>query len=527
MNVQVSNLNDLLAEARPLLEQQALPAFLHRQRWFGGKARKIKGVAIGDWTRLTPPRQAGANPEMLPAIYFALIEVQYDDSGAEWYFLPLTLDAKRNTVPAEHPAVLAEVRAPGGEFVLVDAVMHDATCELLLLAFEKSLEWPTSMGRLRALPTPEFALLRGPTGSPLPIARGAVEQSNTNIRFGDRLLLKLFRRCESGPNPDFEIIRFLTDKTGFRHIPRLAGGCLFQPHGGSEATFAMLQDWVANDGNAWEQALQYVRRYFDHARLPDDLEEYAPLAELLGRRTAEMHQALASAADDSAFQPEPLTLHGLQRLIAQTHERAAEVLRHLEKRLPDLPAGARRQAVDLAAVQSNLQTFLTIPALDSLPTKIRCHGDYHLGQILWAAGDYVILDFEGEPARSLAERRDKYSPLKDVAGMVRSFHYAAYAALFLLPHEQQERLEARADAWHRRAAEVFVDAYRRTAVGASFLPADVREFHALLNLFVLEKAVYELSYELNNRPNWTIIPLHGLLTLLHPQSEISSTRPIH
>lgn len=535
MILQVSNLGNLLAEVRPHLEEQALPEFLSRQRWFGGKARTVQRVSIRDWAPLTPtlsPAGGDATSVTGPAIYFALIEALYRDGGAEQYFLPLALHGRcpspppsgleREAAAIGPPPVVLEIRTASGIFVLSDALIHDATCELLLSAIEKQQEWPTLMGRLRAVHTADFAALCGPKEPPLTIARGAIEQSNTNIRYGDRFLLKLFRRCESGPNPEFEIIRFLTEKTGFQRIPRLAGAWLYQPNGDSEATLAMLAGWVVNDGNAWEEALQHVSRYFNtpHPRSPsgEGIGSYGPLAELLGRRTAELHLALASSAADPAFRPEPLTKDHLEALVSQTRDRAAQVFVQLRERLPDLPAHVRRQAADLQAVESSLRRLLTIPALDHTLSRIRCHGDYHLGQVLCAAGDYVILDFEGEPARPLAERRAKYSPLKDMAGMARSFHYAAYAALFQQPPEQQERLEAAADAWQWHAAEAFARGYRKMTAGTSFVPLEPGHFDALLNLFLLEKVIYEMSYELNNRPDWVIIPLHGLLALLRSKS---------
>jgi maltose alpha-D-glucosyltransferase/alpha-amylase len=461
--------------------------------------------------------------EWAPEVYFVLLQVTYTDGGDEHYFLPLALCSKSDAKTAEPVEVIANVSAPEGEFVIQDALAHDAACELLLSGIAAQKEWSTRSGRLRALRTSEFATLRGPPDLPAPIARSAIEQSNTNIRYGDRLLLKLFRRCESGPNPDFEIIRFLTEKTGFKQIPRLGGAWLYQSSSGQEATFAMLQGWVPNSGNAFEEASQYLSRAFEsdsgEANSLEESAEYWPRAELLGRRTADLHVALASKSDDPVFAPEPLTPEDLEQLASQTGDHAAELLPQLQQRLADFPTRVRQRVADVQAAQLHLQPLLTVPPLASSITKVRCHSDYHLGQLLCTAGDYVVLDFEGEPARPLAERRAKHSPLKDVAGMVRSFHYAAYAALFQQPAHRHDRLEPIADAWQRRAVAVFLDAYRATAAAAHFLPGDLGEFHALLNLFVLEKAIYELSYELNNRPDWLVIPLCGLLSLLRPRAK--------
>jgi maltose alpha-D-glucosyltransferase/alpha-amylase len=247
---------------------------------------------------------------------------------------------------------------------------------------------------------------------------------------------------------------------------------------------------------------------------------YLHAATTLGRRTAEMHQALANAADNPDFAPEALTAADMDALRAEIRRQAESALGALGTNLDRLPAQVTPAARELlergpAVLSDPLPAGVAVPAA----TKTRIHGDYHLGQVLWVDNDYVILDFEGEPARSVEERRAKFSPLRDVAGMLRSYHYAAYAGLFAFTRDRPDdfrRLEPWADLWHQWAAAAFLRGYQQAAGRADFVPQDAAEFAVLLDGFVLGKALYELAYELNNRPDWVRIPLRGILALIEP-----------
>jgi predicted trehalose synthase len=573
MRLTVGSLDDVLAELRTTLEQSAFLAFLQRQRWFGGKARAVAGITLRDWHCLwkseSPNRQVS---ESRCRVYFALWDVNYADGVTEQYFVPLALlvNTANNAVDAVH--AVAEIESPAGCAVLFDALADDDACHLFLSAIEKQKTWTTRGGRLFALLTSEFAALRGPADRALPVHSSGAEQSNTNVHFGDRLVMKLFRRAERGPSPDFEISRFLTERTRFQRVPRLAGGWLFEPKDGESptaarsrpttdtqkrttdhlpiTTLAMLQGWVANEGNAWEQALAHLAGSFDRlSQSPSDVslpgqtpfDDCEPYAKLLGRRTGELHLALASDQKDPAFRPEPLSAADLQAVSARMRDHLTQVFPALRARLRDFPAGLRQHAEQLLAAEPELFARLETPTIAEPLTKIRCHGDYHLGQVLVVKepgvrsqrsgvkdqaslrptpdsrplpADFVILDFEGEPTRPLAERRGKYSPLKDVAGMVRSYHYAAHAALLAQPPDRRLRLESWAAAWQHRAAAAFVDSYCRTVAGSGLVPKAAAQFHVMFDLYVLEKALYELHYELNNRPDWVAIPVQGLLDIV-------------
>jgi len=352
-----------------------------------------------------------------------------------------------------------------------------------------------------------------------PIVRPAGEQSNTSLMFGRRFMLKLFRRLEPGPNPELEISRFLTGR-GFTHIPPLAAGLEYERAGDEPTSLALLQAFVANTGTAWEQAVHDVRRSLlgDAPVAPaTKTVSFLPSATALGQRTAEFHLALG-AGDDPAFAPEAFTADHVAEIVAHLKDDVDRSLALLADRLDTLPHAAQDRARHVLdahdRLTSHAATFATVPAR---AMRTRVHGDYHLGQVLCAGQDFVIIDFEGEPARPLAERRAKQSPLKDVAGMLRSFSYAAYAT-WLAESEQHPdlspRFEARAHKWEAAVSAAFLTRYRQTMARAALVPADDHGFGRLLDAFLLEKALYELRYELASRPRWVSIPLLGVLRIL-------------
>jgi maltose alpha-D-glucosyltransferase/alpha-amylase len=525
----------LEGRARTVLEQEVLPWFLQQQRWFGGKARGLESVRLIDQGTLP----AGNTPAFL-----VLLEVRFADATTDRYFLPLGVTvepAAAALLTSQRSRVLARLlRTRGAEAVLHDALADAAACTALLEAIGAGREWSTRSGRIRAVATAAFAELRGQADTSLPMERGPETSSNSLVFFGRRLLLKLFRRLEVGINPDFEIGRFLTETSRFPRIPKVAGTIEYHRPGSDPVSLAILQEQVANQGDGWSHALDELGRYFERAARRDPLPpkprpllelantappaaiqevmgSYLQTAAILGRRTAELHLALAGATQDPLFTPEPLTAVDLGALIAQIQKLGRQALGALRDHAPTLPGEVGAEAHRLLTEGPRcLEHLAQIPAVPSGAVKIRCHGDYHLGQVLRVENDFVILDFEGEPTRTVAERRAKQSPLKDVAGMLRSFDYAAYAGLFAFTRDRPNefgRLEPWAELWRQWTSAAFLRAYRTTAGRAVFLPADGA---ALLDLFMLDKAFYELAYELNNRPDWVRIPLRGILALLPP-----------
>ena len=500
---------------RRALELDLLPAFLPKQRWYAGKARTLERVAILDWI----PIQSS------PWAALVLMEVTYRSGETEVYDVPLAISNGRaadDLLDAHPDAVLARLRLADSDAVLHDAMADDAACIALLEAIAKHERWKGENGAAEASPV-------GPRceDTSVKVTRSGAEQSNTSIIFGGKLILKLFRRVQEGPNPDFEMGRFLTERAGFANVPAVAGGIEYRSSHGSRSTLAMLQQFVPHQGDGWTITLDELGRFYEHASLhpgpPKHAADsligiYLDYAAALGKRTAELHLALSMPSGDPAFEPEPATLEFLTGLAARLRSQASTSLRALRATLPQVSEDSVDQAAQVltqrAAILSRLQV---VEQSDIECMRIRIHGDYHLGQVLRVENDFVIFDFEGEPSRPIGERSQKQLALKDVAGMLRSFSYAAYAAL--LAHttrrlEEYDRLAPWAAFWEKSTCAAFLKSYLATANGAPFLPRSARHREALLGALLLDKALYELDYELNNRPTWARIPLTGILNLV-------------
>ncbi|HXM42178.1 MAG TPA: maltose alpha-D-glucosyltransferase, partial [Bryobacteraceae bacterium] len=539
--VAADNWEGLLEGAgRYRLESVLLPEYLQRQDWVGGKARQIRSARILDWAALPDSNSV-----------LALVEAQYEKGGAqETYFVPLGLafgkdaDRVRATAPG---TILSPAISRDGPGFLYDAANDERTAAAFLSSIERAQQAPARKGSIRGEAGAEFEAIRGP-GEPAPAARrGAAAQTNTLLFYDDRMVLKLFRRQQSGPNPACEMLRYLTEKARFENIPPFAGAIEYLPADGEPAVLAMLQGFVANQGDGWTLTLEELARYYENCAtvaFPEgggtaagdamDLAEQAPsqlarehvgisldAAARLGHRTAELHLALGSATGDAAFTPETLAASDVQSLLAGLRKDAAGILDLLKDSIAGLPD----ELIDMAGLvlgrRRQILDSFRLPSADgkgdgAFGQRIRIHGDYRLGKVLQVKTDYVIVDFEGEPARPIAGRRGKRSPLNDVAGMLRSLGYAAYAGLIgytARRPEDWESLEPWARLWERSTAAEFLRAYRSTAQGAAFLPSADGNFQKLLAIHLLDKALNELSYELNNRPPWVRIPLMGILSL--------------
>lgn len=514
--------------AKSMLED-ILPDYLKMRRWFGGKAKRIRSVEIKETIPIPNTSHA----------YITMVQVEYVEGDVETYTLPLAYAA------GDHPdasVVRVQLKDKSEEGVIYDALMDEGFCEVLLNAISRRRRFKGIAGEIVALPTQAFRQIW--RDEPMEISILNVEQSNTSVIYGERFILKIFRRIEAGINPDLEIGRFLTEK-GFAQIPPVAGAIEYRKGRDEPTTLAILLGFVPNQGDAWHYTTDIVSRYFEHvlSLTPDvraapplevpllDLVEnglpqvasemidtYMEAARLLGERTAELHIALASAPEEPDFAPEPFSTLYQRSLYQSMRILTRQVFQLLRRRLNDLPETLREEAKGvLDREEEVIGRFRSVKERRITAMRLRCHGDYHLGQVLYTGKDFVIIDFEGEPARPLSERRIKRSPLRDVAGMIRSFHYAAYSDLLMrvsVRPEDTALLEPWADVWHRYVSGVFLRSYLNTAGRAPFLPEEREELEILLHAFILEKAVYELSYELNNRPDWVIIPIRGIESIL-------------
>jgi len=527
---------------RTLIERELLLPFLHRQRWYGGKAREARSARFIDWGVL----RRGSQP-----LFMTIVEVAYADGTREQYSLPLsvaTLQDVRGFEERYPQAALANVTG-ARKGVLFDAWLDDRFAHALLEAIEKQEQTKTRAGTLRAEQTRAFAEIRGEPGEQLRITRMSAEQSNTSIVYGDRLILKLFRRIEPGINPDFEVSSHLTETVGFERVPAVAASLQYDRPAQAPITLAMMQRVIESQADGWDHATDELSRFYDqvsgfappavptpasfaelsHTDPPkpvvDAMGGYLRTAATLGSRSGELHLALASDAHDPAFAPEPFTREDLAAVAmdnATQAQKALDVIRSRITQPSDAPTAfppdvAERARALADAGDQLLRQVRTGPPVEFAISKTRVHGDYHLGQVLWVEGDFYILDFEGEPTRPLAERRAKQSPLKDVAGMLRSYSYAAYAGLFAHTSGRSAefaRLEPWARLWQTWTTAAFLRGYLERTSGALFLPAEPSQRDALLRFFMLNKALYELNYELDNRPEWVRIPLWGILELL-------------
>jgi maltose alpha-D-glucosyltransferase/alpha-amylase len=438
------------------------------------------------------------------------------------------------------------------EAILYPPLRDPEVQRALLEAVARRRRFKGQAGEIYATPTRAFRELAAAGISSLEPSLLRAEQSNTSIVYGDRFILKLFRRVEEGINPDLEIGRFLTERTSFRNLPPVAGAFEYRRGRQSPMTLAILHAYVANEGDAWQYTLDTLSRYFEQAvaqpcdpgevpvppgetlalldqqipqRAAEMIGTYLESARLLGMRTAELHLALASVPEDPDFAPEPFSALYQRSIYQSMRGTAAQALDLLRKRWKDFGEEVREKARRVLELEPEVQRrFRAISEQKITAMRMRFHGDYHLGQVLYTGKDFVIIDFEGEPARPLSERRIKRSPLRDVAGMLRSFHYAVYMALNThlsggsLRPESEAVLEAWARCWQRWVSSAFLRAYLETSAKAPFVPQTREELRVLLNAFLVEKACYELGYELNNRPDWVRLPLLGLLQLLQREA---------
>jgi maltose alpha-D-glucosyltransferase/alpha-amylase len=524
-----------------LWDRRALPALLPRylvsRRWFGAKARTVQSAAVREVLPLSPDES------------LALVDVEYADAEPETYSLALAARPGRAEDPGGVPpqALIATVQMKdkGRTEVLYEPVWDRGFGERLLGLILRQGTVKGRAGQLEGSRTRELLdSMKDDQPLPPPSLLSA-EQSNTSIRYGSQYVLKLVRRVEPGVNPDLEIGRFLTEH-GFKNSPPVLGALEYRKSRTVSVTLATLQGFVPNEGDAWSYTTHQLARLFEQVMAstsappaPADVEGlmagarreapaavkeamggYLASAQLMGQRTAEMQRVLASDPEDPAFVPEPFGMLYQRSLIQSMRNLTRQSLQLLRRRMKDLPEGVRDEAQRVASLEAELLRRTREPFEKRIAgMRIRVHGDLHLGQILYTGKDFVLIDFEGEPARSLSERRLKRSPLRDAAGMIRSFQYAAQSALLKriaggqLRKEDAPVLVPWARVWDSWSSAAFLGAYLRTIEGAALLPPSREELGRLLEAYLIEKALYELGYELNNRPDWVHIPLRGILRL--------------
>jgi maltose alpha-D-glucosyltransferase/alpha-amylase len=518
---------------RDVLENRIFPDYVQRQRWFGKKTKTIIGARILDWTELTG---GGA---------IIVVEATYAEGGSDQYsiFAAMASAEEAEKIAQSAPeTIMAHASYAEEHGIIYDALDNDEFCRDLIRMLDQNERVGSESGFFEGF-TAHAYQARKP--DEFEIKRVRSEQSNSSLVVGQSFILKLFRHMEPGVNPDFEICRHLHNLGNFEHVPGVAGLIEYRPQDSPEFyTFGVLQEYTVNQGDGWTYTVDEFRRFYERAQAnPALLEKVRPdktLADLiddeipkalfellgvyltdagvLGKRTGEMHVALGQPTKNIAFRPEVMTKDDVIDLSFTIKLDIDRALQQLERSAPSLSKDLVATAAKLASMRGAVIKFIDrLPTIHSTVQKIRCHGDYHLGQVLYSNGDFVIFDFEGEPSKPLSARRHKQSPMKDVAGMFRSFSYAAYASLFLVTHNRPDdysRLLPWAGVLEKWVSVAFLKGYLAATTGQSIVPQNRTDFLRLLLPFVVDKAFYEVVYELNNRPDWIKVPLNSLTDYL-------------
>ncbi|MDX1566889.1 MAG: putative maltokinase, partial [Longimicrobiales bacterium] len=528
--------------------------FLGRKRWFGGKSRSVRNghverhVVVGEGER------------RWDAVFF---HVDYFQEEAETYFIPLALvtggDRIEELLEKTPGFAVARIEGLEEEAMVVDAVASETFGRELLRSIAEEWRVESGDGVLRGV-VPDSAPDMSTDGlDELDIKVGSREQTNTSLIYGEEWVVKLLRKLQTGINLDRELGELLT-KRGFANSPALTGALEMDVRQGEPITVAVAHEFVPNTGDAWEYTVNVLSRYFERALAADsDPEELprpgpeflkdpeadipAPVYEIvgtylesaaqLGTRTAELHLALTDGEVDDEFRPEPFTRLYQRSLYQSMRNLTGQTFRRVERIRWKLEGEDRKEAERAIAARDRiLQAFRGLLRQKLEAKRIRGHGDYHLGQVLHTGKDFIIIDFEGEPDRPIGERRLKRSPLRDVAGMIRSFDYATSAALFELGQgamvvDTRGVLEPWAHFWYRWVSSTFLKHYYETldASAPDLLPSEPEARQTLLDVYLLEKALYELGYEIDNRPDWVRIPVGGILRLVAEGKAASAVKP--
>ena len=515
--------------------KKLLLEYAQKSRWFRGKSRKIRSIEIKEMLPL--------NLDKLNA-YFVIFETYYVEGKNEFYIIPLCIaqGEEITDIKINNPeSVISEIIIDGHDGLLFDAAykktVRDAVFKLIL----QRSKLKNKQSEIVGLPGKKLSTKVNKEQLPLPSKVLNAEQSNTSILYDNRFFFKLYRSPEEGKNPELEIIKTLTDKTSFRSFPTYSGSLEYRMPDSDSMSIGILVDFIHNEGNAWEFVQNSIERFFDRVMTqkdeliqtdlvqtdtisaPETKEKtnelighfFLEMVELLGKRTAEMHIALASVKDTSEFKEEPFSLLYQKSLYQSFRTLVKRTMTQIKSARKSLKAPQKKLLNSITEKENILLAHIkqTLEDKKIHTSKIRVHGDYHLGQVLFTGKDFTIIDFEGEPTRSLTARSLKHCPFKDVAGMLRSFHYAIYMGQIETVNKfpgHDEYLMTWLEIWYQRVKDAFVSSYLKTAGNASFIPKEQRQIDDLIMVYTLEKAIYEIDYELNNRPDWLYIPLNGI-----------------
>ena len=521
------------------LETEVLPNYLMHLRWFGGKGRGMENIRIIDSAQL---------PAGEDNIFILLLEVSYRDGLPDMYQLPVAWASGQFSFKLQDncpQSVVCLLNINGEQGILYDAIYGYNMQEAIIKHMANHDTIGSRHGELafsgnRSL---KKHMLANVNVKPKVMS---AEQSNTSITYDNAWYLKIYRKVDKAINPDVEVTRFLSKEAGFKHIPAYIGSVEWKTANNEPMVLGMMQEMVSSTSDGWAYILDRLDDFNEtlladanktlvlsenvgslieplaFENIPEDIKvlldgTVAELIRLLGVRTGEMHLALASGTEP-AFKPEEYSLHYQRSLFSSLQSLVRVAFQNLSRNLKSLPDDVRAEAQEVLGMKDEILTFLKRIYSHKIDVdKIRIHGDYHLGQVLFTGKDFLILDFEGEPARGYSERRLKHSALRDVAGMVRSLHYAAYGSLFLdnqIREEDIDRLIPYVEKWYHYMSGFFMKSYLTTVKGTNFVPDNLADLEIMMDTFLLQKAVYELNYEINNRPKWVLVPLRGIKSII-------------
>jgi maltose alpha-D-glucosyltransferase/alpha-amylase len=496
------------------LEQFVLPGYLKGMRWFGGKARKLAALCIDKALRLEHNQRL---------FHLLIIKAKYRTGKSEDYLLPVALVDQTEGLSEK-----ATICSSNLGWVIDAIYEENFRCVLFIHLFQSS--------RIKQL-NGYFQFERGSAFQEADNVEDAssrvleAEQSNSSLIFQEKYFLKIYRKLFRETNPDVEMVKFLTEKAHFRHIPGFAGTFFWKRAYGSPVTLGMMQQKVNAVKDAWSMAGDYLNEFLHAVAQENFTVPPASIdqAALLGRRTAEMHLALSGETEDPSFIPEPYSDEYADWMLDNCLSLVKRRIRMAKDCYAALDETGKGLAKFFMSHEHDIRHFFSQIKSRSFHSKrTRIHGDYHLGQVMYDGNDYLILDFEGEPESSIKDRKIKHSPLKDVAGMLRSFHYAVSAKLYFSAETNElsaEKIETAVSNWYRGVTQSFMNAYWQAMAGAPIFRTEQSELDFLLQFHLMEKAVYELGYELNARPTWVKIPLRGIQEVVKSLSLLPATPP--
>ena len=504
-----------------------LENYIIQQRWYGGKASKLKYIELDEYFRI----------QQKDEVYYGLIlEVDFEEAFFQHYFLPIAFVTDENFAQKDR---ILPISIKGQEGFIIDAINLEAFRKVVFQRILTAL--PKDNTRVQYNKSVLFNNVVYESSRFM-----GLEQSNTSIVYNEKYVLKFFRRIYADRNPDYEMSRFLSEKKDFKNTPAYLGSIQIKDQEGTNITIGLMQEMVPNQGDAWDYMLKEFHKVFlnlehkninikslpkieDFGRLdirdvPPQIIDWVGLnvftkVQTLAKRTAEMHIALGSEFEDTAFTPAHFngdyTVWLKNRLLYQFQNR----LNIVENNMHKLHGLALELAQEFLDKKNEIRKrFVNFDWTKLKGERIRVHGDYHLGQVLVKDDDFYILDFEGEPESTIRDRKVKQPPLKDVAGLFRSFHYAIYATIFnnleSYKHEQEVLFEA-GEILYQYIKGVFLGTYIIEIQNANINIGYHQERIFLLKYAMLEKAVYELGYELNSRPRWAVIPLKGISNIIN------------